>query len=59
MFFSFLVPNTSTTISRTISQCQTEKVPMVKLQCVGQRPNDALDSSARRPFTARANIHCP
>jgi hypothetical protein len=29
MFLSFLVPNTITTISRTINQCQMEKVPMV------------------------------
>ena len=28
MFFSFLVPNTSTTISSTISQCQMENEPM-------------------------------
>ena len=28
MFLSFLVPNTMTTISSTISQCQMEKEPM-------------------------------
>jgi hypothetical protein len=32
MFLSFLVPNTMTTISSTISQCQMEKVPM-KISC--------------------------
>jgi hypothetical protein len=28
MFFSFLVPNTITTINNTINQCQMEKEPM-------------------------------
>jgi hypothetical protein len=28
MFFSFLVPKTSTTISKTTTQCQIEKEPM-------------------------------
>jgi hypothetical protein len=29
MFFSFLVPNTITTMSSTINQCQIEKEPMI------------------------------
>ena len=32
MFFSFLVPKTSTTINNTISQCQMLNEPMIFLQ---------------------------
>src|SRR5690606_9967817 len=49
MFLSFLVPNTMTTISSTISQCQMEKEPMEYLltNCNHFR-RGALQDCARR-----------